>query len=459
MHYKKTILEKIIKFTGLLLLSLLIAACSKNKSTVEEKPDYPDLPTVEIKYNSEDINDFTNRANLGENKKYEGLVASPEPILVEPRNMPQSLYYDSGIDIPYPKDGVKGLYVSSTMLNDKELLNKIIDYVDETDLNSLVIDFKDDSGFIVPQLETDNQLINEHCLGTVDMKALLEELEERQIYPIARIVTFKDNRLATSNPELTFIDKSTGEIWESDNGERFVNPFLFETWDYNIQIAEEAAKMGFKDIQFDYIRFPENFWQIENDLDYNIGSYETYLTDDESDDGIERIAAINDFLVYAKEELAQYGVDVSCDIFGYSTIAEDGLDVRGIGQNFTQMAQRVDVVSAMIYPSHWTPGFFGIDYPDLHPYEVVDNYLAHELPVVEQIQHVTTRPWIQDFTQGTSGAYMEYGPQQVQDQIDALYDNGVNEYLIWNATGDYNFGGIEYAPTYDQVETIETFVQ
>ncbi len=208
-----------------------------------------------------------------------------------------------------------------------------------------------------------------------------------------------------------------------------------ETWDYAINVGIEAAKVGFKEIQFDYVRFPEGFEVWGEDLVYDMGDY----ADADMDDVQKRVAAVSDFVAYAREQLMPYGVEVSVDIFGYAATVPEA---PGIGQNFSNIASHVDVISSMIYPSHWGASYFGIDAPDLHPYEVVDEYMKVELPLLESLDHTpVTRPWLQDFTASYLGAgyYKEYGNAEVMAQVQALNDHGVTEFLLWNAGNVYSY--------------------
>lgn len=445
-HY--FIQNKSYKIALLIVISLFVLyGCQNTESTVQEA-QYFTLPEVNQKYEDDLVIDFNNRISQNDTSRYEGLLIPSNPILQQPEQLPGSLFYDSGVKIAYPEDGVKGIYLTAENVADPEFFNYIIDYISQTELNAVVIDFKDDWGNIIHPIETDNPLIQQNVLGNVDFTEVMKVLEEHQIYPIARIVTFKDALLAQERPDLSFHDMQTGETWTDDSGAMFTNPFDRETWDYVLTIAEEAAKLGFKDIQFDYIRFPEGFEVFSDELEYNIGEYASFLSEEPDQKGIERVAAINDFLVYANNRLVPYGVDISVDVFGYTAIAGNAPDVRGIGQNFAMMADRVDVVSSMIYPSHWTNGFFGFDYPDLYPYEFTDAYMQEEEYVLRSVDNnVTTRPWLQDFTASYLpwGTYLEYGPNEVQEQINALYNNGIYEFLLWNASGYYT-EGVDYNP-------------
>lgn len=451
--------KKLGPLLGIILTILMLSGCQQAK---QPKNLNVPLPTVKSKYSEEERTQFTNRITQGDTNRYEGLTISSEPVLTQPKELPKAVYYESDIDIPYPEDGVKGVYVTSENIADEEYLNELIKYIDETELNTMVINFKDDYGNIVGNFETDNDMINDNIITNIDLKDVLKKLEEHEIYPIARIVTFKDYMLSDDCPEYSFHDPETGEIWKDGNGTQFVNPFLPEVWNYNIEIAIEAAKMGFKDIQFDYVRFPEGFETFGNDLEYDIGSYEYFVTDNPEEEGIERVIAISDFLNRARNQLKPYGVDVSADVFGYTAIAQGAPDVRGIGQDFARMSERVDVMSSMIYPSHWGDEFFDLVGPDMYPYEVVSAYMNHEKKIFEDVKNeVKSRPWLQDFTFPVpSGNYIEYGPNEVQAQINALFEQNIHEYLLWNGNGEYT-RDVDYAPDIEPVDndqSVETTV-
>ncbi|AQQ53913.1 putative glycoside hydrolase [Planococcus lenghuensis] len=347
-------------------------------------------------------------------------------------------YYDSGLDFTYP-DAVRGIFLTGHSAGGARF-SQLADYVESTDLNAMVIDIKDDFGHLTYEPEEGSELA-EFDIGKpyiADPRSLLEEMEEREIYPIARIVVFKDTELAERRPELSYT--AGGEVWKNGRGEAFVNPYMKEVWDYNVQIAIEAAKMGFQEIQFDYVRFPEGFGYMDEELTYSRGDYE------ESDlDSVQsRVQAVTDFVAYAEERLEPYGVDVSVDIFGYAAMVPEE---PNIGQNFSKISENVDVISAMIYPSHWGPSF-GLDKPDLYPYELIDGYAEAESARIAELENPpVSRPWIQDFTASYlgSGNYKVYGPQEVEAQIKALKDNGINEYLLWNAGNKYT-NGVDYTP-------------
>ena len=351
------------------------------------------------------------------------------------KELPKKFFYDSGVEIAYPADGVKGIYVTAYSVGYEEKFNKLVDYVDSNDLNAMVIDIKDDMGVVTADFNSEDSHIQENTEEYIpDIKELMDVMEEKQIYPIARIVTFKDTLLANEQPEMSFTN-SNGTVWKASNGESFINPFLKQTWDYAVNVGIEAAKVGFKEIQFDYVRFPEGFEVWGDTLNYDMGEYaDLDMTDDEK-----RVQAITDFTAYAKEKLMPYGVDVSVDIFGYTASV---IEASGIGQNFPQISENVDVISSMIYPSHWGTNYFGIYKPDLYPYELVAEYMKVENELLGTLETPPiSRPWLQDFTASYlgSGFYQTYGKAQVDAQVQALYDAGVNEFLLWNALNNYTY--------------------
>ena len=351
------------------------------------------------------------------------------------KELPKKFFYDSGVEIAYPADGVKGIYVTAYSVGYEEKFTKLVDYVDSNDLNAMVIDIKDDMGVVTADFNSKDSHIQENTEEYIpDIKELMDLMEEKQIYPIARIVTFKDTLLANEQPDMSFTN-SNGTVWKASNGESFINPFLKQTWDYAVNVGIEAAKVGFKEIQFDYVRFPEGFEVWGDTLNYDMGEYaDLDMTDDEK-----RVQAITDFTAYAKEKLMPYGVDVSVDIFGYTASV---IEASGIGQNFPQISENVDVISSMIYPSHWGTNYFGIYKPDLYPYELVAEYMKVENELLGTLETPPiSRPWLQDFTASYlgSGFYQTYGKAQVDAQVQALYDAGVNEFLLWNALNNYTY--------------------
>ena len=163
-------------------------------------------------------------------------------------------------------------------------------------------------------------------MDLAEAKPLLKKLKKNNIYPIARIVTFKDTKLAKEHPEWSFKDKD-GSVWENGKGDSFVNPFVKDVWKYNVAISKAAAKAGFRDIQYDYVRFPEGFENEASNLDYDRGDYQN----SKLSSGDQRVDTVTKYLEYAHKELESYHVKISADVFGYSALVKNA---PGIGQSF-----------------------------------------------------------------------------------------------------------------------------
>ncbi|MFC5651495.1 putative glycoside hydrolase [Paenibacillus solisilvae] len=322
---------------------------------------------------------------------------------------------------------VKGIYVTAHSAGGSRM-NTLLKLLDETALNSMVIDLKDDTGYITyPTQNPDLLKLGKPQKYIRDMNALMEQLKKHQVYPIGRIVVFKDTMLARSHPEFSFRHKD-GSVWKNGKGDSFVNPYMKEVWDYNIAMAKEAAKLGFKEIQFDYVRFPEGFEKKADSLVFN-------KTKDS------RVDTIASFVKYAKTQLEPLGVRVSVDIFGYAASVPAA---EGIGQDFVKISKNVDVISPMVYPSHYSTGWFGVKDPDKNPYATIKGSMVDTHKKLDPIGSFKPiiRPWIQDFTASWlgKGHYIPYTKTEVNAQIKALKDTNVEEYLLWNAGNKYSPG-------------------
>lgn len=344
--------------------------------------------------------------------------------------------YDSGFDFEYP-DAVRGVYVTGPSAGG-ERFEELLDLIDETELNTMVIDIKEDHGDITFEPE-DGSVYEDAVSGEIDdPEALLETLEEEGIYPIARVVAFKDTILAEEHPEWSFT--KDGEVWKNGKEEGFTSPFEKDVWEYNVDLAKEAAEMGFEEIQFDYVRFPEGFENRDEELDYDQGDFEDF----DGDNVEKRVEAVTQFVEYAKDELDYYDVDLAVDIFGYTATVENA---PGIGQNFLDISENVDVISSMIYPSHWD-SYFDIDFPDKEPYNVINEYAERENELLDELDTPpTSRPWIQDFEAPWlyDGEPTHYGKDEVEAQIKALNENGIEEFLLWNSGNSYT-EDVDYTP-------------
>lgn len=339
---------------------------------------------------------------------------------------------------PYKeKVEVKGIYVTGNIVGYKEKFEQLVKFVGETELNAMVIDIKDDRGEItytsnIPMVQ---EIGANQNIRVNNFDEIMETMRKNDIYPIARIVTFKDRIAASKRPDLAIKSKNGG-VWRDNKGDAWLNPYNKESWEYPIQIAEEAALKGFKEIQFDYIRFPTD--GNRKLIDYGIAGKEKSMAE-----------AISEFLSYARERLEPLGVYVSADAFGLVTTVEDDMN---LGQHLETLATSVDVICPMVYPSHYAIGSYGIKYPDANPYGIVYKSLSTARERIDKMdtkeRKAIIRPWLQDFSapwlkKQYGQYYTVYGPEQIKAQIKACYDSGLKEWIFWNASNIYTKNGYE----------------
>jgi len=317
----------------------------------------------------------------------------------------------------------RAIYMTGLTAGYRERLLELVQLVKETELNAVVVDIKDRSGRTTYQ--TSVQAFQE--LGAVttsidDLQWVVKTLKENEIYVIARQVVFYDPILANARLELA-VEDVHGNPWRDYTGRiNWTSPRQRDVWEYNLALSLEAARLGFDEVQYDYVRFP-----TEGDL--STINHEGY---DET-----RSESVSGFLSYARERLSKYGVFVSADVFGIILSTKHD---SGIGQVLEDMANSVDIVCPMIYPSHYYSGSFGFDNPNANPYGVVFASLSYAMPRIEGTGAVM-RPWLQDF----SWKEPPYGPQEVRAQIDAAAAIGVGEWLLWNAGNRYTKGALRPA--------------
>jgi hypothetical protein len=310
---------------------------------------------------------------------------------------------------------VKGIYVSSYHAGRAELLQNMIDIADTTEINAFVVDVKDELGKVVYNCDVPMA----KSLGVVepriaDIDGLISTLRKHDITPIARLVCFQDSALAKARPELAILS-SKGGLWQDRKGLSYTNPYNHEVWDYLVQIAEDAAKHGFREIQFDYVRFPTDGLVAEALYPGN--------------NGASKSDAIAGFLAYARERLEPLGVWVSADIFGMTLRVKND---QGMGQILEQVARNVDIVCPMVYPSHYSDGSYSLASPNRSPYELVTAALKDAKPRMAGTGAMV-RPWLQDFS--LNG--VTYGVTEVKAQIRAAEGQGYAEWIIWDPALNY----------------------
>jgi len=319
---------------------------------------------------------------------------------------------------------VRGIYVTANRAGLPEYFEPLLEICAETEVNAMVIDVKNDLGEITfgnvfP--EYDELGITKRYIP--DIHSLIEALNERDIYPIARIVAFKDDSLTEARPDL-YIKDADGEIWrDSSRAESaWLNPYNTDTWDYLLEIAKGAIDIGFREIQFDYIRFDTSGRLADADF----GDTE----------GKSRIEIITEFTAYASEKIKGWGAFVSADVYG--TIISIQTDAEIVGQDYKAMAAHLDYICPMIYPSHYADFSFGIEHPDTMPYEMISEALALSNKALSDVEDAAVvRPWLQGFTASYLANYIDYTPEEIKAQIKAVYDAGLTEWIIWNSSSNY----------------------
>ena len=415
---------------------------------------------------------------------------------------------------------VKGIYVSGPMAGTAGMDN-LIALVDRTELNALVIDVKNDDGYLTCELDVPlAEQIGSEKHYIKDLPALVQTCKEKNIYLIARVVAFKDPILAEKMPEWS-LHNSDGSIFRDKSGLAWVNPYRKEVWEYLASVGEAAIKAGFDEVQYDYVRFSTDSRMKQVDFG-------------DSTKGRTKTEAISGFTLYASERIHAAGGRISADVYGVVIDSEE--DQQIVGQNYVEMSRSLDAISPMIYPSHYGPYNYQIPVPDAQPYDTVlaavqaskmvlagldpktgkkpvsadvsgndavdaaivggeavsgnnaadaaadsqstsgttavsgndaaqdaenaqaaDGAQAAEdaaakTPALskEEIAQLdpttgvqaTVRPWLQDFTATWVNGHISYGPEEIRAQIQAVYDAGYEEWILWNAANRYTEGGL-----------------
>jgi hypothetical protein len=311
---------------------------------------------------------------------------------------------------------VRGVHVTMALAS---LDGKFEEYVALTGegLNTIQLDVKDENGEIgfVPSavpLAKDVGAAKPYYAP----RRLARLAHASGVYLIGRVVVFEDPRLSEGAPELA-IKNADGSVWRNHAGLGWTNPYDRRVWDYNVSIAEVAARAGFDEIQFDYVRFP-----TDGDIDQAVFPGKTSTKPG---------WVIAQFVQYATKRLKPLGVRVSADVFGLAATRD-----LGIGQVPRRIARYVDAIYPMVYPSHYGAGEYGLDDPNASPGDTVAYSLTHFRRELRGGKALLI-PWLQDFSHGRT-----YGLAEVREQIDAARQLGARGYLLWNPLGVYTPGAL-----------------
>ena len=341
--------------------------------------------------------------------------------------------------IPTPNP-LKGIYMSSWAAGSSKFRTHLYDLVDTTEVNAVVIDVKDYTGRI--SFEVDDPSIM--ATGAVekripDIKQFIDKLHKKGVYVIGRISTFQDSYLINVHPEWAVKTKE-GVIWKDYKGVKWLDAGAEPVWDYIASIGRAAYKVGFDELNFDYIRFPSDGNLV--DIAYSWGAGRT------------RVEVMKSFFSYLHDQFSGTGITISADLFGLTTSAEDDL---GIGQILEYGLASFDYVAPMVYPSHFGKGYDNFAKPAEHPYDVIKlsmsravakaeatttrSRIVGEEPIASTSPQLYTkdtydknklRPWLQAFDLGAI-----YTPAMIRAQMQATYDVGLTSWMLWDAASVY----------------------
>jgi hypothetical protein len=363
--------------------------------------------------------------------------------------------------VPLPKQ-VKAIYMTSCVAGTPSFRTKLIDLIQETELNAVIIDIKDYSGTISfpAQSASWQSAWQEARCGTRDMPQLIELLHDHDIFVIGRITVFQDPHYAPKHPELAVLRSDKVTVWKDHKGLSFIDVAAKPYWDHIIELAVDSYNIGFDELNFDYVRYPSDGNMTDTyypqssagkygmDRQANLESFFQYLHTELSND--ERFATVR----HENTGRATSTPWTSVDLFGMTTTNFDDLS---IGQVQERAAPYFDFVAPMVYPSHYPSNYLGLGNPNDYPYKIVYHAMKtgadrmhssttpmqgflHErigtsTPVLYQKPTYTgdrLRTWIQDFDYGG-----DYDAADVRAQIQASYDAGVQSWMIWAPSNIY----------------------
>src|SRR5690242_5918734 len=359
------------------------------------------------------------------------------PIVVAPADevkvllRPVEIRYMQQEEVLLPRAAnIKGLYVNAWAFGSPKLW-QLVRLADETEVNAFVIDVKDDTGCLLypSSVPTAEQIGANKCVRTKDVRSRLDTLSAHGIYPIARIVVAKDPLLAEHKPAWSVKDRDTGGLWRDRINIAWVDAYNDSVWIYSAQLAQEAVRLGFQEVQFDYVRFPDEPRQR-----MATAIFPAHRA------GETQREAVRAHVALLKDRLRPLGVPVTFDIFGLTASVTSG-DL-GIGQVWEDFVRVADVVLPMVYPSHYYRGAFGYAWPNGQPYHIVRSALKDALQRSRPLPgSAEIRPFLQAFTLGRR--LPRYTPFEIREQIRAAEDLGITSWVLWNPRSVYQRGSLK----------------
>ncbi len=342
------------------------------------------------------------------------------------------LFKPSYVQTPEP---LKGIYMTSWVASNKPLRENLVKIIEETEINTVVIDIKDYSGKIVFKVSSPElRAFGSEEIRVKDLQDFIETLHKKGIYVVGRVAVFQDAYFVKHRPDLAVKTKNGSSVWKDRKGISWIDSGSREYWDYIILVAKESHKIGFDEINFDYIRFPSD--GNMQDISFPFSSTTPKAT------------VMKNFFEYlhnrieSDPELA--GLKTSADLFGMVT---NTFDDMGIGQVLENALPYFDYIMPMVYPSHYPPNFQGYKEPESHPYEIIKFAMQEAVVRSEALASSTgqskieyknkMRPWLQDF-----GLRVSYGPAEVRAQIKATNDLGLTSWILWSPSNKYTVGAL-----------------
>jgi hypothetical protein len=320
--------------------------------------------------------------------------------------------------IPVPRDfEVRAVYLTGLVAGSDRGM-RVIRRWRELGGNAVVFDVKDSDGSI--NIAFDHPLARGHHIAIHDLPKFTHFLHSQGMHAIARVAIFRDERLVVAHPELAVKSRKTGQPWRENGKLVWTDPSQPKVQEFDIALAKKAAESGVDEVQFDYVRFPAEGDQKDASFVFQ-AQHPTW----------HRSEVIADFLKHAYAELHPSGVLLSLDVFGIMAWQRP-VDLAHTGQDIVLMAKYCDVLSPMIYPSH----FFGMD-GIKHPGDAPEHFIGESMKRFELItkgSDVVIRPWLQAFRWRTK----TYSPKYIEVQVRAAKDQGGIGFLFWNANNDYS---------------------
>lgn len=415
----KNLTKKIL--ISILLLSFFLCEACKNDEVIKYGVEVVETAAFEdMKFSFQKSVDSGPKSNVQTKKEKDVLFSERVKSLATERTRAEKK--------------VKGIYVPAYVAGKEERFTPILENIKNSQINTIVVDVKDEIGRIT--INMDNEYVK--SMKTIeaqikDVNAFVTLCKENDIYLIARISTFLDNYLTKLKPELAVhITKGAraGKRYRDNSGYYWLNPYNEDVQKYLLEIGKGCAKAGFDEVQYDYFRFSAD-----------AGMRNVIFTDEETK-GRSKIDMISELSQTLYEGLIKENIYVSIDVFG--AIMNSYKDQNSIGQEYQTLLKNVDYLCPMVYPSHYANKTFGLDVPDIKPYEAVKNALETSTTVIAKTldpnsHYGNVRPWLQGFTANYLQEYITYGVNEYKEQIKAVEDAGYDEWLFWHPGGAYKW--------------------